>query len=151
MGTTNVSARWTGEKLNFVGTDVKGNEIPMGGRDASPSNLMLLGLAGCTGMDVVSILQKKRQKVEDVQVEITGHNPDNYPKPYQVVEMKFIVKGENINPKAVERAINLSQTKYCVVGQTLQNEVEIKTSFEINNEQGNYLPPSNSPSGGGRT
>lgn len=131
MGVTNVSASWTGEKLNFLGQDTKGNQIPMGGSDVSPSQMMLLGLAGCTGMDVVSILQKKRQVVSGVEVQVTGYNPDEYPKPYQVIELKFIVKGENLDPKAVERAIDLSESKYCVVGQTLQNKVEIKTSFEV--------------------
>jgi putative redox protein len=127
----NVSANWTGEKLYFVGHDTKGNDVPMGGKNASPSQLMMLGLAGCTGMDVVSILQKKRQKVTDVEVQVTGYNEDEYPKPYLNIELKFIVKGENIDPKAVERAIHLSESKYCVVGQTLQNKTEITTSFEI--------------------
>ncbi|RME97624.1 MAG: OsmC family peroxiredoxin [Chloroflexi bacterium] len=134
MGTTQVSASWTGEKLNFLGTDTKGNNVPMGGANTSPSQLMLLGLAGCTGMDVVSILQKKRQNITGVQVQVIGHNPDEYPKPYQQVELKFTVTGDNVDPKAVERAIHLSETKYCVVGQTLQNKVEISTSFEIKSE-----------------
>lgn len=131
MGILNVSARWTGEKLNFMGKDTKDNDVPMGGRNVSPSQMMLLGLAGCTGMDVVSILQKKRQDVTDVEVYVTAHNEDEYPKPYLNIELMFVVKGKNIDPKAVERAIHLSETKYCVVGQTLQNEVEIKTTFEI--------------------
>ncbi len=131
MGTTQVSARWTGEKLNYVGTDTKSNQIPMGGGDPSPSQMMLMGLAGCTGMDVVSVLQKKRQNITGVEVQVIGHNPDEYPKPYQVIELKFIVKGDNVDPKAVARAIQLSEDKYCIVGQTLQNKAEIKTSFEI--------------------
>jgi len=60
MRTIKVSARWTGEKLNFVGTDTKGNQIEIGGDNVTPGQMMLLALAGCTGMDVVSILQKKR-------------------------------------------------------------------------------------------
>ena len=131
MGTTNVSARWTGEKLNYVGVDSKGNEVLMGRDHVSPTQMMLLGLAGCTGMDIVSILQKKRQTVTGVEVQVTGHNADTYPKPYQVIELKFIVQGENLDSKAVARAIQLSEEKYCIVGQTLQSEVEIKTSFEI--------------------
>jgi putative redox protein len=109
MGITNVSARWTGEALNFIGSDTKGNQFPMGGSNVSPSQMLLLGLAGCTGMDVVSILQKKRQDIADVEVQITGHQPDEYPKPYQQIEVKFIVKG---------------------VSQSLQQEVKISTSFE---------------------
>ena len=131
MATAKVTAHWTGEKLNFVGIDRKGNQIPMGGDNVSPSQMMLLGLAGCTGMDVVSILQKKRQEVSGVEIELLAHQPDQYPKPYQVVEMKFVVKGKNVDPEAVARSIQLSEEKYCVVGQTLQNKVEIKTSFEV--------------------
>jgi putative redox protein len=103
----------------------------MGGDNISPSQMLLLGLAGCTGMDVVSILQKKRQAVRDVQVQIAAHQPDEYPRPYHTIEIKYIVRGDNIDPKAVERAIALSEEKYCIVSQTLQREVEIKTSFEV--------------------
>ncbi|MBI1877908.1 MAG: OsmC family protein [Chloroflexi bacterium] len=131
MGTVNASARWTGEKLDFIGASYKGHQIPMGGENVSPTQLLLLGLAGCTGMDVVSILQKKRLAVTDVQVQITAHQPDDYPKPYHTIEIKYIVKGDNIDPKAVERAIELSKEKYCIVSQTLQHQVKLKTSFEV--------------------
>jgi|SRR5688572_20531582 len=131
MGTTQVSARWTGEALNFVGTDTKGNSIPMGGSNVSPGQMLLLGLAGCMGMDVVSILEKKRQKIGAVQVQVTGHQPEDYPRPYQLAEIAFTVTGDHIDPNAVARAIELSRDKYCTVGQTLQNEVKITTSFTI--------------------
>ncbi len=131
MGTSTISATWTGENLDFIGADHRGREVKMGKGHTLPGQLLLMGLAGCTGMDVISILQKKRQEITDVQVEVTGHTPDTYPKPYQQVELKFIVKGNNLDPKAVARAIDLSENKYCVVGQTLKNEVEIITSFEI--------------------
>jgi len=131
MGTSTISARWTGENLNFVGQTPKGHEVEMGKGLVSPSQLMLMGVAGCTGMDVVSILQKKRQKIEDVEVQVIAHNNDEYPKPYHTIELKFIVKGQDLDPKAVERAIHLSHDKYCVVGQTLENETKITTSFEI--------------------
>ena len=131
MGTVNASARWTGEKLNFIGTSYKGHKIEMGGEHISPTQMLLLGLAGCTGMDVVSILQKMRQAVTGVDVQITAHQPDDYPKPYHTVEVKYIVKGDNLDPIAVERAIGLSVEKYCIVSQTLQREVELKTSFSV--------------------
>ena len=131
MGTVNASARWTGEQLNFVGKSYKGHLIPMGGENISPTQMLLLALAGCTGMDVVSILQKKRLAVTDVEVQIAAHQPDDYPKPYHTIEVKYIVKGVNLEATAVERAIALSVEKYCIVSQTLQQEVELKTSFEI--------------------
>ena len=131
MHTLQLSAHWTGEALDFVGIDTKGLQLNMGGDNFRPSQLLLLGLAGCTGMDVVSILQKKRQTITGVEVQVTAHQPDEYPKPFQVVELNFVVKGDNLDPQAVERAIELSRDKYCVVGQTLEHEVEIKTSFTI--------------------
>lgn len=131
MRTTQVSARWTGEALNFVGTDTKGNEIVMGGNHVSPAQMVLLGLAGCMGMDVLSILEKKRQKVTAVQVQVTGYQQEEYPRPFEVAEIAFTVTGEGVTPTAVARAIELSQEKYCVVGQSLQNEVKITTSFTI--------------------
>ncbi len=131
MGTTHVSARWTGDALTFVGTDSKNHEITMGRGNVPPTQMMLLGLAGCMGMDIVSILQKKRQNLTGVEVQVTGYNADEYPKPYETVELSFLVKGQRIDRRAVERAIELSMTKYCIVGQTLQKQVQLKTSFEI--------------------
>ena len=132
MNTVQVSARWTGQTLRFVGTDPRGNEVKMGGREnLSPSHMLLLGLAGCTGMDIVSILQKKRQNVTGVEVHVTAQQPEEYPKPYQDIEISFTIKGENIDPKAVSRAIHLSETKYCIVSQTLQSDIKITTSFTI--------------------
>ncbi len=135
MATKQVSAKWTGEALNFVGVDTHGHQIALGKDDTPPSQLVLIGLAGCTGMDVVSILQKKRQKVTDVEVIVIGHQPDEYPKPFHKIQVHYVVKGENLDPKAVERAIELSESKYCVVSQTLQSDVEIKTSFRIEDTQ----------------
>ncbi len=134
MRKTEISARWTGEKLNYVGIDSKGNEIKMGGDNVSPSQMILLGWAGCMGMDVISILQKKRQKITDVQIKVIGQQPNQYPRPIQHAEIALTVIGEDIDSKAVERAIDLSANKYCIVGQTLQNPVTLTTSFTV--EQG---------------
>ncbi len=131
MSTKTISARWTGEALNFVGTDTRSIQIEMGGENVTPGQLLLLALAGCTGMDVVSILQKKRQAITDVEIQVTGHQPDEYPKPYHTVEVKYIVTGDNIDPQAVERAIELSVGKYCIVSQTLQQKVALQISFEV--------------------
>ena len=131
MTITKVSARWTGEGLNFVGTTGRGQQVEMGGQNISPTDMLLLGLAGCTGMDVASILQKKRQAITAVEVHVTGHRPEEYPKPYQLVEIAYVVSGDNITARDVERAIELSVTKYCIVSQTLQYPVELKTSFTV--------------------
>jgi putative redox protein len=132
MGMSKVSAHCTGEALNYVGVDSKGKEVRMGGKEGfPPTQMMLMGLAGCMGMDIVSILQKKRQDVTYVDVQVTGYNGDEYPKPYHTVELAIKVQGNKVSPNAVERAIALSVEKYCIVGQTLQNEVALKTSFTI--------------------
>lgn len=126
-----ITARWVGPALEYEGTDSKGNIIKMGGPDVSPAEMLLLGFAGCMGMDVKSILDKKQLQVESVEATVTGHQPEDYPKPFKKVEIKFVVTGKSIPPQAVERAIALSADKYCVVGQTLKNPVDLVTSFEI--------------------
>ena len=131
MDTTKVSAHWTGEALTYIGTNEKGNEVTMGGQGVPPTHMMLMGLAGCMGMDILSILQKKRLDVTDVAVEVIGYRPEDYPRPYHTIELAFKVTGNNLSDRAVARAIDLSMTKYCVVGQTLQNKTEIKPSFTI--------------------
>lgn len=132
MTTTKVSARWTGEKLNYTGIDSKGRTVLMGGEHTSPGQLLLIAVAGCMGMDVISILKKKQQLVTDLEVEITGYQPDEYPRPFQTVEIMFNVKGNNVDPLAVARSIELSETKYCIVGKTLMTEVDLKTSYRVN-------------------
>jgi putative redox protein len=131
MNETAITAQWVGPDLQYIGTDSKGNSIKMGGDDISPAQMVLLGLAGCMGMDTVYVLRKKRLTVESVQVTVIGHQPDDHPKPFTDVEIHFTISGKNLPEKAVERAINLSRDKYCVVGQTLTNPVNIQTSFVI--------------------
>lgn len=131
MHTSNVSAHWNGEGLEFVGADARGREITMGGYNIKPSQMLLMALAGCMGMDVLSILQKKKQKISDFDVQVTAEQPDDYPRPFQAISMHFVVKGEGIEAKAVQRAIDLSHDKYCVVGQSLNSNIEFKTSFAI--------------------
>ena len=131
MRTTKVSARWTGEGLNYLGVDSRGRELLMGRGNISPGQLLLLASAGCMGMDMLHVLNKKHQDVTDVEIEVIGHQPEDYPKPYETIELKFIVKGNNVNPKAVHRAIELSREKYCVVNQTLMRNSAIVTTYEI--------------------
>lgn len=126
-----ITARWTGPDLEYEGTDSKGNTVKMGGGGPSPSEMVLLGFAGCMGMDVKAVLNKKRAAVASIDVTVVGHQPESYPKPYKIVEIEFDIRGSNVSPAAVERAIALSRDKYCIVGQTLQEPVTLKTSFNI--------------------
>ena len=131
MSETTITASWVGPDLEYVGTDSKGNTIKMGGEGISPAQMVLLGLAGCMGMDILYVLRKKRLVVETVEVTVVGQQPEEYPRPFTRVALKFAITGQNLTAQAVERAISLSRDKYCVVGQTLLNPVEVQTSFTI--------------------
>lgn len=79
----------------------------------SPMQLVLMGVAGCIAMDVISIMQKKRAEVDDFQVNITGERAEDHPKRYTNIQIEFVLHGKDIKPKAAEQAIQLSETKYC--------------------------------------
>ena len=96
-----------------------------------PKELLLLSLAGCTGSDVVAILQKKRAKVEAFEMNIEAEQTDEHPKVYKRIDMEFVVYGRDIKEKDVARAIELSETKYCGVTAMLKNTVEINSTFRI--------------------
>lgn len=98
---------------------------------ASPVELLLIALGSCTGVDVVSILKKKRQVVTNYRIEVRGQRREEHPRAFTKMEVKHIVHGHNVSPAAVARAIELSETKYCSVAETLRPRVEIVSSFEI--------------------
>lgn len=98
---------------------------------ASPMELLLLALGGCTGVDVISILKKKRQHVTDYRIEVSGERRDEFPRSFTRLMIKHIVQGHGVTEQAVARAIELSETKYCSVAATLRGGVEIVTSYEI--------------------
>lgn len=104
-----------------------------GGSSAAPSpkELVLMGLAGCTANDVIPILKKKRVPIVGIEMSATGNERDTYPKVFTDIHLEFVVYGDNINPADVERAIELSRTKYCSVSAMLQASVNITHSFRI--------------------
>ena len=104
-----------------------------GGSDAGirPKELILLSLAGCTGSDVIVILQKKKVKLDDFEMNITAEMADEHPQVYTKINIEFVFYGKDIQEKDVERAIELSQTKYCSVTHMLNKAVEITHSFKI--------------------
>ncbi len=129
------------EGMHFVG-DAGGFRIDLdaeedfGGRGSGtqPLRLLLLGVAGCTAMDVLSILRKKRQQVSGLEVEVHGDRVDEHPRVYDRVEIVYRVKGAGVDPKAVERAIELSETRYCPAIAMLENAAEITNRYEIEEE-----------------
>jgi putative redox protein len=131
-----IKTRWV-KNMQFVSTDSDGHSIvmdsPVLGENSGvrPVELVLTALAGCTGMDVISILQKKRQRVVDFEVNISGERREDHPKAWTRMHTEFLVRGHDIDPVAVERAIELSETKYCSVTATLQGNVEMTHSVVI--------------------
>jgi putative redox protein len=108
-------------------------EEDVGGTGAGPQphRLLLLALAGCTAMDVISILRKKRQQVNGLTVAVQGIRAEQHPKIYTQIEVFYRVQGTNVDPHAVERAIELSRTQYCPVMATLSKVGDVTTRYEI--------------------
>jgi len=105
----------------------------LGGSDAGsrPKELVLIALGGCTGSDVASILQKKRVPFEDLELHLTADAAEEHPQVYKSIHIEYVVFGENINAADLERAIELSTTKYCSVSAMLRASVEITHSYQI--------------------
>ncbi len=129
------------EGMHFVG-DADGHRVDIdaaeseGGKDlgARPMRLLLLGLAGCTAIDVISILRKQRQRVSDLRVEVSGNRASEHPRVYENIELLYKVRGEGVNPRAVERAIELSETRYCSATAMLGAVAGITSRYEIEDE-----------------
>ncbi|HYA11630.1 MAG TPA: OsmC family protein [Thermodesulfovibrionales bacterium] len=125
--------------LQFVGEASSGHAIVMdgdpevGGNNTGlrPMELLLVGLGGCSGMDIVSILRKKKQEVTSLEINVRGQKAENYPKKYTDIDMEFIIKGINISEDSVKKAIDLSMTKYCSVKATLEGSAKIGFSYRI--------------------
>jgi putative redox protein len=115
-----VSVRWTGE-MDFEGSDAGGGDVSMSPTDAgfSPAALVLAALAGCTGMDAVSVMTKKRVGFDSYRVEVSGEQRKEHPRAFTAIVVEHVVTGKTIPDKAVARAIELSARKYCTVGATL--------------------------------
>lgn len=105
----------------------------VGGTDAGsrPKELILYALAGCTASDVISILKKKRVPLHGFEMHLTGHEADEHPRVFTDIHVEYVFFGEGIDPADVERAIELSTTKYCSVSAMLTPKVAITHSFRI--------------------
>ena len=105
----------------------------IGGRNIGmrPMELMLLGVGGCSSVDVIEILKKARQDVADCEVEIQAERADKHPKVFTKIHLQFRVTGRHLKPAQVERAVRLSAEKYCSASLMLQATVEITHACEI--------------------
>ena len=125
--------------LTFTGTADSGFTVPMGADQSvggdndgfRPLELFAIGLAGCTAMDVISILQKKRQTITDFEVQIQADRADEHPRTFSKIQIEYLVTGKNVQEAALQRAIELSETKYCPAQAMLKEVVPISSTFRI--------------------
>jgi len=133
--TTKAIVRYAGEDM-FVGTTPSGHAVILDtdserSAAASPVEILLLALGSCTGIDVIGILKKKRIDVTEYRIEVSGERRSENPRSYTAMNVHHIVTGKNVSPRAVEQAIELSESKYCSVAATFRPTVEIHSSYEI--------------------
>jgi len=119
-----------GESNHWITMDGPEN---LGGNNAGirPKELVLIALAGCTGSDVVSILQKKKVKLTDFEINITAQQTEEHPKVFTSIDLEYVFYGEDINLNDVERAIELSTTTYCAVSAMLKKAMTINHTYRI--------------------
>ena len=126
------------DKLQFVGRGDKGPAVVFdnleGAGGPTPMQMVLMGVAGCTGMDVISILKKKRADVRYFRIEISGTQAEDHPHRFTHVRINYVVTGTGIDPNAVERSIELSTTKYCSA--TASINAELSHTYEIIEDSG---------------
>lgn len=127
--------KYAGDEF-FIGTspsghaqaiDVKGDRKAA----ATPVELLMLAVGGCTAADVISILHKKRQDVTDYRIEVTGERREEHPRAFTKMNVHHIVYGRNVSEQALASAIELSETKYCSVAATVRPTVELTATYEI--------------------
>jgi putative redox protein len=130
--------KWNG-RMNFTATADSGHNITLdsdasvGGEDQGPRpmELILEGLVGCTAMDVISIMRKKRQNVTGFEVTAHAERAEEHPKVFTSVAIKYTFWGKDIDPKAVERSIELSEKRYCPAQAMLAPIMPITLTYEI--------------------
>jgi putative redox protein len=125
--------------ITFAGKTNSNNWVMMDGPEdyfgsnaaIRPKEMLLLSLGGCTASDVVAILQKKRVNFSNLEVNISAEETEQHPKVYKTIFLEYVIYGKDVKAKDVERAIELSQTKYCGVTEMLRESVDIKHSYKI--------------------
>lgn len=125
--------------LTFSGTADTGFKLPLGAEPAvggendgfRPMELIAIGLAGCTGMDVISILRKKQQDVTSFEVKVHADRQSEHPKVFTHAVVEYIVTGHHVDPAAVERAVELSETKYCPAQAMLSKAFPIEKKITV--------------------
>ena len=138
-----IKAVWT-EGTAFALTGGSGHTVVTDGDSGvgmSPMELMLGALVGCAGADVISILQKKRQAVISLEAQVHGLRCEEHPRVYTDIHVKFVVTGHGVEPEAVRRAIELTETKYCSASAMLAERARLQYDFEIREAETAPAPP----------
>ena len=128
--------------MRFAATTEEGDSLtmdadPEGGGEGvgfRPVKLVLAGLGGCTGMDIIWILKRQRQEVTGLEINVTGTRRKADPRYYEKIEVQYLLRGRNLKESAVKRAIELSEQKYCSVRGIFRPEVKVTTSYRIEEE-----------------
>jgi len=134
----NVKVKWIDDMM-MVGESGSGHAVVMdgppdaGGKNMGvrPMEMLLIGMAGCATVDVVSTLKKMRENIEDCYAEVSAERAEDHPKVFTKIHIHFVVKGTNINPTKIEKAINLSTGKYCSASIMLAKTAQLTHDFEI--------------------
>jgi len=132
------TVRWVND-MTMVGESASGHAIVMDGPEEAggnnlgirPMEMLLLGMGGCTTIDVLSMLKKMREKVRDCRAEITAERADEHPKVFTKIHIHFVIEGTNLDEKKVGKAIGLSADKYCSASIMLGKTAVVTHDFEI--------------------
>jgi len=133
-----VELKWI-DNMRFIAVPPSGHGVyletkaEVGGMNSGPSpmELLLIALGGCTSMDVVSILRKMKEDIEDYRLEIEAERAQKHPRYYTKIHLKYLFYGKHLKEENIKRAVELSQTKYCSVSENLKGRSEISYSYEI--------------------
>jgi len=127
---------WGGGNV-FLGSDTSGHTVVYDSSEAiqkgiSPMRALLTSLGACTGMDIVAILNKRRQRLRSLKILLSGERPEHgLPKPWTSIHVKYVLSGDQLEKRFVEEAIKDSTDKFCSVGATIKPTAKISYSYEI--------------------
>lgn len=138
MKKSHAQVKWL-DKLQFVGVDSTKHSLVMSSQDEEnatglkPSELLLLALGGCTAVDIVNIMRKKRQAMTGLEINVSGEQDENPPWPFRHIHLEYVVRGRGLSEKGLAQAIQLSEEKYCSVKSSLA--CEVTSSYRIVEEE----------------
>lgn len=138
MKESHAQVKWL-DKLQFVGTDSTKHSLVMSSQDEEnatglkPSELLLLALGGCTAVDIVNIMRKKRQAMTGLEINVRGEQDEDPPWTFRHIHLEYVVRGKGLSEKGLAQAIQLSEEKYCSVRNSLA--CEVTSSYRIVEEE----------------